>query len=184
MDFADSVSLQLTDLLRVLQHRIVFAESCTAGLISASMARIPGVSEVLAGSAVVYQLATKTQWLNVESSLLQDPGPVSEIVSHRMATGALQITPHASIAASVTGHLGPDAPADLDGLAWSTVALRNASGIVTESRSLDLDVPTSRTRTTESDAISLRHRRQQNAVRLVLEFCCEVCRDQTGGFGR
>ena len=179
MEFADSVYQQLADLLVAKQQRIVFAESCTAGLISASMARVPGVSEVLAGSAVVYQLATKTHWLSVEPALLDDPGPVSEIVSQQMAVGVLKITPHASLAASVTGHLGPDAPADLDGLAWSTVALRGESGIVLQSRCLDLDALPSEQRLADLDAISLRRQRQQNAARLVLEFCYETCCSQS-----
>jgi PncC family amidohydrolase len=104
--------------------KIVLAESCTGGLASALLTRIPGVSEFLCGSAVVYQVATKAQWLSVPKSLLRNPGPVSAEVVSKMALGALDITPHAEIAAAVTGHLGPGAPPAQDGLVYLAFARR------------------------------------------------------------
>lgn len=41
-----------------------------------------------------------------------------------MATGALEATPHADIAAAVTGHLGPGAPPEQDGLVFVAFAAR------------------------------------------------------------
>ena len=36
---------QLAECLRAKRSRVVFAESCTGGLVSAALAQIPGVSE-------------------------------------------------------------------------------------------------------------------------------------------
>lgn len=82
---------------------MVFAESCTAGLVSAALAQIPGISEHHCGSAVVYRLDTKTRWLDVPAEWLLDPGPVSEIVAPQMATGVLSKTPEADWAAASPG---------------------------------------------------------------------------------
>jgi nicotinamide-nucleotide amidase len=123
---------QLTALARTVVERlksqnlkIVLAESCTGGLASALLTRIPGVSEVHCGSAVVYQVATKAAWLGVPKSLLRNPGPVSREVVSKMALGVLEITPHAQVAGAITGHLGPGAPPDQDGLAYLAFARRS-----------------------------------------------------------
>ena len=104
---------------------VVFAESCTGGLVAATLAQIPGVSEHLAGSMVVYQNATKNTWLRIEESTLVRPGPVSQAVASLMAEQVLANTPHADLAASVTGHLGPEAPAKLDGIIYVAVSNRD-----------------------------------------------------------
>lgn len=168
--FNGEAASQLNELLGTQDQRIVFAESCTAGLIAASLGRIPGVSARMAGSAVVYQLETKARWLQVSAEALEDPGPVSQIVSEQMAQGVLETTPHATMAASVTGHLGPDAPKDQDGIAWSSVAVRASDTIVMTSRQLKLDdSPTD----VAVDSTNRRQQRQINAARLVLQFCIE-----------
>lgn len=164
--FQDEWAAELTAALFDGDHRIVFAESCTAGLISASLARIPGVSTVLAGSAVTYQIATKTRWLDVHSDTIHQHDVVSQPVSYEMATGVLAMTPQATISASVTGHLGPDAPAELDGVAWTTVCQRGADGTLSASRQLQLI-------TRPGDGLAQRRARQRDAVRQVLAFTLE-----------
>lgn len=110
--------------LKAQDKRIVFAESCTAGLVAATLGRVPGISQHLCGSAVTYRNDTKHRWLGVPTDELEDPGPVSAIVAERMAAGALNATPEADIAVVVTGHLGPNAPEELDGLVFVGVASR------------------------------------------------------------
>ena len=122
----DRLARDLARALRDRSLRIVFAESCTGGLVSAALTGIPGVSEHHCGSAVVYRLETKAAWLGIERRLLDDPGPVSGVVAGRMAIGVLARTPEADVAVSVTGHLGPDAPANLDGVLYVGIALRAA----------------------------------------------------------
>ncbi len=110
----------------LLQHRwpFVFAESCTGGLLAATMTRIPGVSQLFCGSAVVYQVETKQHWLGVSARLLRRVGPVSHEVAQAMVRGLLKHTPQAVLAVSTTGHLGPQAPAELDGVLYVGLALR------------------------------------------------------------
>lgn len=117
---------EVASLLMQLGRRVVFAESCTGGLVSASLARVPGISEYLCGSAVVYRLDTKARWLGISEALLRDPGPVSAVVARAMALGVLTRTPEADLAASITGHLGPNAPGDQDGLVFIGIVQRNA----------------------------------------------------------
>lgn len=121
---------RLARLLRKLDQKVVFAESCTGGLVAATLATVPGISEFLCGSAVTYRNETKHQWLQVSNDKLTRPGPVSAIVAREMAEGVLLMTREANWSASVTGHLGPHAPKRLDGLVYIGIACRTASGVV------------------------------------------------------
>ena len=118
--------------LKYCQTRVVFAESCTAGLLAASLARVPGISEYLCGSAVTYRNDTKHRWIGVPRQLLISPGPVSEVVAQRMVQGVLKSTPEADLGAAVTGHLGPAAPPNQDGLVFIAIAHKSAVDHVTE----------------------------------------------------
>lgn len=120
-----SAAKRLAAALSRSDQKIVFAESCTAGLVPATLASIPGISQYLCGSAVTYRNDTKHRWLSVGDDVLSEPGPVSEIVAKQMAAGALKLTPEADLAASITGHLGPDAPEGLDGVVHTGVAFRS-----------------------------------------------------------
>ena len=170
--FADKPAQKLVDFLRRSGQTIVFAESCTAGLIAATCGRIPGVSEVLAGSSVVYQLATKTAWLGVPPETLSRHGAVTEEVSREMAKGVLQSTPHADVSLSITGHLGPGAPPDLDGVAWCCVAVRGPDAATAVSAKLDVTCSDHRGDQSADDP-GVRRLRQQAATRLALEFCLQ-----------
>ena len=115
---------QLAERLAESNRRIVFAESCTAGLASASLATMPGISGWHCGSAVTYREQTKADWLGVPSDDITNSGVVSEPVARRMAIGVLERTAEADLAVAVTGHLGPDAPTQLDGVVFVAVATR------------------------------------------------------------
>jgi PncC family amidohydrolase len=121
----DQIAHEVAKRLQQTSMKIVFAESCTGGLVSATLARVPGISNHLCGSAVVYRLETKTRWLGVPESMLATNGPVSEPVAKAMAEGVLNVTPEANLSASITGHLGPDAPESQDGLLFVGVAVRD-----------------------------------------------------------
>ena len=172
--FHDELAELLATVLRRNGQLIVFAESCTAGLIAASMARIPGVSTVLAGSGVVYQSKTKLAWLNVESDSLEQFGDVSEQVSQEMAMGAMVKTPQATVAASITGHLGPDSPNGLDGVAWSTVVVAEQEEMSVYTRQLQLNPTADEALIEGLDDLTIRRQRQFSAVKEVLEFCLQV----------
>ncbi|NLJ70472.1 MAG: competence/damage-inducible protein A [Clostridiaceae bacterium] len=94
-------------LLKEKSQMISFAESCTAGMISAKFGAIPGVSEVFAGSVVSYSNRVKEQILNVPSSILQEYGAVSKECAEAMASGVRKAL-KTDLAISVTGIAGPD----------------------------------------------------------------------------
>lgn len=126
----DNAAQRLAEILERRGKRVVFAESCTGGLVSATLTRLPGISAWYCGSAVVYQIETKQSWLGIPADLLDDsgPGPVSREVAAAMAEGVLANTPHADFAVSVTGHLGPGAPDGQDGLVFIAATQRASSG--------------------------------------------------------
>ncbi|MCA9075029.1 MAG: CinA family protein [Planctomycetaceae bacterium] len=173
-DFLLSAAQDVASRLRDLNARVVFAESCTAGLIAATLARVPGISSYLCGSAVVYRNETKTAWLNVSADDLANErvGPVSEEVAEAMAIGVLRMTPEADIAASITGHLGPDAPADFDGVIVVGIVRR----VETDS-SIEVERVIRHKLTSilpAHDAVgSLRELRQRDAATFVLQTLCE-----------
>lgn len=127
----NSAAEHLIALLQQHNLKVVFAESCTAGLVAATLGRTPGISGYLSGSAVVYREATKTAWLDVAAEDLANPEitAVSPQVAEAMALGVLQHTPEADFSASITGYLGPDAAAQMNGVAYIGVARRHPAGL-------------------------------------------------------
>ncbi|MHB0957446.1 MAG: CinA family protein [Pirellulaceae bacterium] len=114
----------LADDLAATGLRLVLAESCTGGLAAATLAAIPGISRWFCGSAVTYRDQTKIDWLDVAVSDLARVSAISREVAGQMAVGVLQLTSEADVAVSITGHLGPQAPANADGMIWVGVARR------------------------------------------------------------
>ncbi|MFN3463764.1 MAG: CinA family protein [Terricaulis sp.] len=98
------------DLLKQTKARgytIATAESCTGGLIAASLASVPGASASLERGFVTYSNAAKTELLGVPAELIRVHGAVSREVALAMVAGALAHSP-ADIAVAVTGIAGPD----------------------------------------------------------------------------
>lgn len=85
---------------------IVSAESCTGGLIMASLTEVPGSSEVVDRGFISYSYDSKILDLGVDRALLEKTGAVSGEVALQMANGALKNS-KAQIAVSATGIAGP-----------------------------------------------------------------------------
>lgn len=118
-----------TEVKEALTHqgqKLVIAESCTGGLVAALLTSLPGISDLFCGSAVVYRWDTKMKWLGVNSETLEKYTDVSRETAREMALGVLKQTPEAALAASITGHLGPDAPQEQDGVICIAVARRTS----------------------------------------------------------
>ncbi len=96
----------LLDAARAHGLRIVTAESCTGGLIAATLTAIPGSSDVVERGLVTYSNDAKTDLLGVPSDLIARKGAVSMEVALAMAEGALKHSP-ADIAVAVTGIARP-----------------------------------------------------------------------------
>jgi nicotinamide-nucleotide amidase len=98
---------ELLEAARARGETIATAESCTGGLLAATLTAIPGASDVFERGFVTYSNAAKSEMLGVPFWLIERHGAVSEDVARAMAGGALTHS-HASLAVSVTGIAGPD----------------------------------------------------------------------------
>lgn len=81
---------------------MVTGESCTAGLISAMLADVPGAGALLDCAFVVYSAEAKRRCLGVSSATLAANNLTSEAVAREMALGAARKSP-ANVAVSNTG---------------------------------------------------------------------------------
>ncbi len=86
--------------------RIVTAESCTGGMVSAALTDVAGSSDVFDRGFVTYSNAAKQGMLGVQSATLNAFGAVSVQVAAEMAMGAL-VAAEAQLAVSITGIAGP-----------------------------------------------------------------------------
>lgn len=90
---------------------IATAESCTGGLVAATLTAVPGASEMFERGFVIYSNAAKSAMLGVPVWLIERHGAVSEDVARAMAGGALNRS-RATLAVAVTGIAGPDGGSD------------------------------------------------------------------------
>lgn len=88
-------------------EKLVLAESCTGGFLASLFTEIPGASDVFCGSFVAYREDSKTKWIGVSPAALKRSTAVSRAISVAMVEGALKKTPESTIAASITGYIGP-----------------------------------------------------------------------------
>jgi len=86
---------------------IVFAESCTGGLLSSSITSISGSSQVFKGSIVSYSNELKNSLLNISEDKLKKYGAVSEEVCEAMANNAKDKL-KADWAIAISGIAGPN----------------------------------------------------------------------------
>lgn len=87
--------------------QVTCAESCTGGMIAATLVNVAGVSDVFMESYVTYANASKHKLIGVEEETLEAYGAVSRQVAEQMAKGAAKAA-SAQAAVAVTGIAGPD----------------------------------------------------------------------------
>jgi nicotinamide-nucleotide amidase len=85
---------------------VVTAESCTGGLIAATLTAIAGSSDVVDRAFITYSNEAKRDMIGVPWDAIMTHGAVSEPVARAMASGALAHST-ADLAVSVTGVAGP-----------------------------------------------------------------------------
>ncbi len=100
-------SEKLINILREKGYTITTAESCTGGLISATLVNVAGASYVLNEAYVTYANSAKERLIGVRHETLCEYGAVSEQTAREMAKGAA-LTASADCAIAVTGIAGPD----------------------------------------------------------------------------
>jgi len=86
--------------------KVSAAESCTGGLIGATITSMPGASSFFLGSVVTYSNEAKENLLKVPRGILFAYGAVSQQTASLMAKGAVRAY-GSDIAVAVTGIAGP-----------------------------------------------------------------------------
>ncbi|MBR0559696.1 CinA family protein [Neokomagataea anthophila] len=102
-----SLSRKVISFLQDQGEKIITVESCTGGMIAASLTDIAGSSAVVEGGLVTYSNTLKQVLVGVSGATLEHYGAVSEQTAQEMAEGALYAVPTATLALSVTGIAGP-----------------------------------------------------------------------------
>ena len=111
-----------------IEKKVTFgtAESCTGGLISASVTDVAGASAVFFGGIVSYDNSIKEKLLGVPAQILAEKGAVSPETASAMSVGARRVL-GVDYAVSVTGIAGPGGgtPSKPVGLVYVSVASEN-----------------------------------------------------------
>jgi nicotinamide-nucleotide amidase len=117
---------KLIQRLRTAQESIAVAESCTGGLLSAELTKLPGSATWFERGLVTYSNEAKKSLLGVSEAFLQEDGAVSQNVAQAMAEGMLKNS-QAQIALSITGIAGPtsDESDKPIGIVWFGLARQN-----------------------------------------------------------
>ncbi|HKN53469.1 MAG TPA: CinA family protein [Amycolatopsis sp.] len=108
---------ELVALLASRKETVATAESLTAGLVCATLARVPGASAVIRGGLIVYATELKAELAGVDRALLAAHGAVHPEVAAQLAAGA-RTRCGATWGLGLTGVAGPSAQ---DGVAPGTV---------------------------------------------------------------
>lgn len=103
----DSIESIVAQLLVDNDKTLAVAESCTGGLLGATLTMQPGASRYFIGGIIAYDNAVKTSELHVDPAILETHGAVSEECAVAMAAGCRRRL-SADYALSITGIAGPD----------------------------------------------------------------------------
>jgi nicotinamide-nucleotide amidase len=106
---------------------IAAAESCTGGLFSERLTRIPGSSSYFLGGAVCYSNELKTAWADVPAALIEAKGAVSPEVALALAAG-IRLRTGATLGIGITGVAGPGGGSPEKPVGLVYIALADAAG--------------------------------------------------------
>jgi len=129
----------LLDLCRGKGLTLASVESCTGGLLAATLTEIPGSSDVFERGFVTYSNEAKRTMLGVTPMMLAGHGAVSRETAEAMATGVLAHAP-VDLAVSITGIAGPSGavPGKPVGLVYLAAAARSGRMIQHERKYGDI----------------------------------------------
>ncbi len=106
MTSTTDITKQVAQLLIAKGWTLALAESCTGGLVCASLTDLAGSSDWFERGYITYSNQAKTECLGVPAEIIDSFGAVSEEVAKAMAEGA-QKNAGATVAISITGIAGP-----------------------------------------------------------------------------
>jgi nicotinamide-nucleotide amidase len=101
-----AAAARVLDLCRRRGWKVATAESCTGGLVAATLTEIAGSSDVVDCGFITYSNEAKHELLAVPAAVLGEYGAVSQETAKAMARGALGQS-GADTAVAVTGIAGP-----------------------------------------------------------------------------
>lgn len=105
-DSDETLEQVLVKLLSDRKQTLALVESCTGGYLANRITNVPGASAVLLAGYVTYANDAKIDMLNVDLSLLEQDGAVSEPIACAMAEGA-RARAGSTYAIATTGIAGP-----------------------------------------------------------------------------
>ena len=119
----ESLPRQIAAALLARRLKLATAESCTGGLVGATLTDLPGSSAWYRGGVIAYANELKSGLLGVPPDLLAAHGAVSAQTAEAMAAGARART-GADFAVAITGIAGPSggSPEKPVGLVFIAVA--------------------------------------------------------------
>lgn len=88
------------------QKTVAVAESCTGGLVSERLTRVPGSSGFFLGGVVCYSNELKTRFVGVPGEMIAEHGAVSKPVAQALAEG-IRRRAASSLGLGLTGIAGP-----------------------------------------------------------------------------
>ncbi|MGH9772363.1 MAG: competence/damage-inducible protein A, partial [Candidatus Acidiferrales bacterium] len=88
------------------QQTLAVAESCTGGLLSERLTKIPGSSNFFLGGVVCYSNQLKSRLAGVPAELIEEHGAVSKPVAQALSEG-IRRRSESSIGMGITGVAGP-----------------------------------------------------------------------------
>ena len=110
---------------------IATVESCTGGLVAASLTEVAGSSSVVDRGFVTYTNEAKNELVGVPMHLFEQVGAVSEEVARTMAAGGLAHS-NATIAVGITGVAGPGQSENKPAGLVHICAARKEGGVIHE----------------------------------------------------
>lgn len=123
------LAAELGNLLRGRGERIATAESCTGGLLAATLTSVPGASGWFQEGVVAYANDAKIRYLSVPPELIECRGAVSRETAAAMAEG-MRRAAAVDVAAATTGIAGPEGGSPAKPVGTVFVAIADGSGTV------------------------------------------------------
>jgi nicotinamide-nucleotide amidase len=102
----DEITQELARVLIKNHWHLSTAESCTGGMVAASITELAGSSEWFERGYVTYSNQSKSEDIDVSQNLIEQHGAVSDQVARAMALGAKQNS-GSDVSLSITGIAGP-----------------------------------------------------------------------------
>ena len=138
---ATDLTKTLAQILLSRNWTVSLAESCTGGLVCATLTELAGSSEWFERGYITYSNEAKMECLGVSGKLLEAFGAVSEEVAKAMAEGA-QINAGVNASLSITGIAGPsggskEKPVGMVCFAWAIRSDAGDNRVVTKTMHFD-----------------------------------------------